>query len=420
MRTTRSRAAVLTCVVFLVLALGRPPVAPAQSDVPAERELVLLATIPKRMSDAAIAAFKAHAQQQWGIAVNVQTLVAGTPIAYGRIVEWKGKPQADIFWGGESSLYDDLREKGLMASLKVPDGVWDRVPASIGKPKPILLKDPRRAWIGSAAQIYGLVYNERLYERLGLKPPGGWDDLFHPKLRGSVAQCAPTRSSSSHALYEVFLQELGEDKGWEWLERLAAVTGIFTARSRDVPGIVAKGEFAAGFAVPSIGAFDERLLGLPIRFVFARNSYVAPEAWGVLAGAPHPQLAQEFIRFMLSEAGQRSLMGIGLYSIVPGYRLQGAPGSVEEKAVEFMGGVRSIFEREITNVYDDAIARGRYQEVNQEFRKRIESRLDELKRSTDGRNTRAREDLAVRLYQLPARPRAFAASYSASSAPLGG
>ena len=76
-----------------------------------------------------------------------------------------------------------------------------------------------------------------------------------------MAQCAPTRSSSSNATYEVILSMLGEDKGWEWLKKLAANTGHFTARSRDVPTVVAKGEFAAGFAVPSYMAFEEKLAG---------------------------------------------------------------------------------------------------------------------------------------------------------------
>src|SRR5687767_14195967 len=72
--------------------------------------------------------------------------------------------------------------------------------------------------------------------------------------------------------------------------------------------------------------------------------------------------------------------GIGLYSIVPGLRMQGAPGSVEEKAVEFIGGIRSIFDTPIANVYDDEIARKRYQQVNQDFRRRIEARVEELKK----------------------------------------
>lgn len=365
---------------LVLLGPGAPVHVFAQSPQPIEKELVILATIPKRMSDAAISSFKAYAQQRWGMTVTVHTLTAGTPIAYGRVLEWRGRPEADIFWGGESTLYDDLGAKGLLTRLTVPDALWEQIPESIGKPTPILLKDPRRLWVGSAIQVYGLVYNGRLYERLGIPAPKEWNDLLHPKLAGMIAQCAPTRSSSSHALYEVFLQDLGQEKGWEWLERLAAQTGIFTVRSRDVPTLVARGEFAAGFAVPSIGAFDEFLLGHSIRFVFARNSYVAPEVWAVLAGAPHPRAAQAFIEFMLTEPGQRAFMGIGLYPIFPRPRMQGLPGSVEERAVEFMGGIRSFFDVDVRNVYDDAIARSRYQEVNQEFRRRIESNLEALKK----------------------------------------
>ena len=53
----------------------------------------------------------------------------------------------------------------------------------------------------------------------------------------------------------------GWEKGWDWLKKLAANTGIFTARSRDVPNVVSKGEFAVGFAVPSYMAFAEVLGG---------------------------------------------------------------------------------------------------------------------------------------------------------------
>ena len=97
----------------------------------------------------------------------------------------------------------------------------DSIPASIGKPKPIPLKDPNGFWIGTVLEPYGLVYHPKVLARLGVPAPKDWDDLLHPKLKGNVAQCAPTRSSSSHATYEVILQRDGDAKGWEWLKRLA-------------------------------------------------------------------------------------------------------------------------------------------------------------------------------------------------------
>jgi len=345
-----------------------------------EDELTLITPVSKFIHDAALKEFAAYAKQMWGITVKTNALAAGTPVAYGRIVEWKGKPEVDIFWGGESALFDKLAEQKLMARIELPKDVWEAIPPTIGKPKPIFLKDPKQFWVGTALEPYGLIYHPRLLQRLGVQPPKDWDDLLQPKLKGNVAQCAPNRSSSSHATYEVILQQYGDEKGWEWLKRLAANTGMFTARSRDVPSVVAKGEFAAGFAVPSYMAFEERLAGFDIKYVAPPTAWITPEPMGVLAGAKHPRAAKAFIEFLLTERGQKVFMERGLFPLTPKYKVQGPPGSTAELAVEFTGGVRSYFDREVTNIYDDDKAQSRYEQVNSQFRKEIEAAWEELKK----------------------------------------
>jgi iron(III) transport system substrate-binding protein len=348
-----------------------------------ENELVLITPVAKTLTDPLLAEFVKYAKERWNINVKASALAAGTPVAYGQIVEWKGRPQADIFWGGESALFDKLAEQKLLAKLDLPKAVVDAIPTSIGKPKPIPLKDPNGWWIGTVLEPYGLVYHPRLYQRLGLEAPKDWDDLLHPKLKGNVAQCAPTRSSSSHATYEVILQRDGDEKGWAWLQRLGGNTGIFTARSRDVPSVVAKGEFAAGFAVPSYMAFEDRLAGYDIKFVAPKTAWITPEPIAILAGAKNANTARAFIEFVLSERGQQVAMERGVFPITPKYRVQGAPGSKAEMAVEFTGGLRSYFDVDVTNIYDDAIAQKRYEAVNSRFRKDIESIAEELKKKKD-------------------------------------
>jgi hypothetical protein len=70
----------------------------------------------------------------------------------------------------------------------------------------------------------------------------------------------------------------------------------------------------------------------------------------------------------------------GVFPITPKYRVQGAPGSRAEMAVEFTGGIRSYFDIEVVNIYDDDTAQKRYEAVNQRFRNDIESAWDQLKR----------------------------------------
>jgi iron(III) transport system substrate-binding protein len=345
-----------------------------------EDELVIITPVGKSLSDPVIAEFRRQAKQRWNVEVRTSALSAGTPIAYGRIVEWAGRPQADLFWGGESALYDRLAAQGLLAPLELPPALTDAIPQQLGRPRPVSLKDPKGFWVGTLLESTGIVYQPRLLARLGVPPPKDWDDLLDPRLRGNIVQVPPTRSSSSHAAYEVILQRDGEAKGWEFLRRLAAQTGLFAPRSRDVPTAVARGEFAVGFAVPSYFAFEDRLAGFDIRYVAPRTAWITAGPAAILKGARHPQAARAFVALLLSERGQRIAVERGLFPIVPQHRIEGPPGSTAELAVEFNGGLRSYYDIDVLSVYDDGLAQKRYEQVNAAFRREIETAIDELKR----------------------------------------
>jgi ABC-type Fe3+ transport system substrate-binding protein len=359
--------------VATLLAAGGGGSSPALGQAPIEGELALITPVSKFIHDAALKAFADYAKEKWNVTVKVSAIPAGTPVAYGRIVEWKGKPDVDIFWGGESALFEKLAAQKLLQKVEISREAWESIPASIGKPQPVPLKDKDGFWVGTALEPYGLVYHPKKIQRLGIPEPREWDDLLNPKLKGEVAQCAPTRSSSSNATYEVILSMYGEDKGWDWLRKLAANTGHFTARSRDVPTVVAKGEYTAGFAVPSYMAFEEKLAGFDLKFVAPKNAFVTPEPMAILAGARNPKAARAFVEFLLTERGQKVFMERGLFPITPKYRVQGAPGSPAEMAVEFTGGVRSYFDRDVSNVYDEGVAQKRSETLKQKFRSDIEA-----------------------------------------------
>lgn len=345
-----------------------------------ENELVLITPVSKFIVDAALEGFKQYALEEWGINVKASASHDGTPTCYGKIVEWNGRPQADIFWGGESALFDELAKQNLLEKLQLPEELLAMIPASIGEPKPLPLKDPKGYWVGSTLEPYGLIYNPRLLQRLGVDEIKTWDDMLNPKLKGWVAQCTPDRSSSSHASYEVLLQLRGEEKAWQWAEKLAANTANFSARSRDVPSVVAKGEAAVGFAVPSYMAFEEVLAGYDVKYVAPEYCFITCEPIAVIGGAKNSRAAQAFIEFLQMEEGQRVFMERGLFPITPRYRVFGPAGSTAEKAVEFTGGVRSFFDTPTKNIYDSDLAQARYSEVNETFRKRIIERHSELKK----------------------------------------
>ncbi|MCG6533575.1 MAG: extracellular solute-binding protein [Syntrophales bacterium LBB04] len=344
-----------------------------------ENEFYLITPVSKDVHDPVLKAFAAYVKKKWNVDLKTSAMPQGTPVAYGQILEWRGKPRADVFWGGEGTLFDNLAKEGLLDKVQLPDKLWNEIPAEIGKPVGLPLKDPKKFWVGTMLEPYGIIYQPKLLKRLGVEIKD-WEDLLNPKLKGQIAQCTPDRSSSSHASYEVILQTYGWEKGWDWLKKLAANTGIFTARSRDVPNVVAKGEFAVGFAVPSYMAFAEVLNGYDVKYVYPKNAYLTPEPMAVLKGAPHPKAAHAFIEFLLGEEGQKLVSAMGVYPITAKYKVQGSAGSSQEKAVAFTGGMRSFFDIQVGNVYDDDIAgkKKRIEEVNSYFRKEIAEKHKEI------------------------------------------
>jgi iron(III) transport system substrate-binding protein len=127
-------------------------------------------------------------------------------------------------------------------------------------------------------------------------------------------------------------------------------------------------------------AFEDRLAGFDIKFVAPKTAWITPEPIAIIAGSKHPNAARAFIEYLLSERGQRVAMERGVFPITPKYRVQGAPGSRAEMAVEFTGGLRSYFDVDVTNIYDDALAQKRYEAVNQKFRSEIEAVAEQLKK----------------------------------------
>jgi iron(III) transport system substrate-binding protein len=338
-----------------------------------EDELVVQTPMSAFVVESMLKEFVQYARERTGVAVTFRVLRAGTPVSYERIVGWGGQPEADVFWGGEPVLFDDLAIRGLLTRLDVRNDVWNAIPPTIGAPKPIPLRHPDRLWVGTALEAYGLVFSPRLLKQLGMPELREWDDVLHLRLKGQVVQCTPARSSSSHATYEVILQTRGDVEGWAWLKRLAASTGAFVKTSRDVPAAVARTEFAVGFGVPSYYAFEERLAGFDIRFVAPRYAFVTPEPFAVLAGARHPRAARLFAGFLLSERGQSLFAGRGLFPVIPKYKVHGPPGSTAELAVQLTGGLRSFFDPPVANVYDAEIARSRFRDVNERFQTEIEA-----------------------------------------------
>jgi ABC-type Fe3+ transport system, periplasmic component len=237
----------------------------------------------------------------------------------------------DLFFGG--GAYDfimqtkagHLVDSGIIAAH--PDWFTDAsIPASVsGEP----YYDPQGRWIGTCLSSFGICYNSDSLRRLGVEVlPAGWTDLTNPKFLHQVALADPTKSGSIAKAFEMVIQqqmqevvgrgETTEDalsEGWkrgmQLILKASANSRYFADAAGKVPLDVSLGDAAIGMCIDFYGRYQSEAVRVddgPSRlqyFTPVGGSSVGVDPIGLLRGAPNPDVAKEFIAFVLSIDGQK-------------------------------------------------------------------------------------------------------------------
>ena len=110
-----------------------------------------------------------------------------------------------------------------------------------------------------------------------------------------------------HAVYEIILQAYGWEKGWRIITGLGANVRNFTNSASQVPKDVTIGEVAYGLAIDFYAWAQVNEAGADkIGFVMPDNlTVISPDGIAILKGAPNPSVAEAFVHFVMSPAGQK-------------------------------------------------------------------------------------------------------------------
>lgn len=154
---------------------------------------------------------------------------------------------------------------------------------------------------------YGFIWHRDYLTKQGLTAPASWDDLLKPEYRQHIAMSSPTRSGTTHVMVETVLQERGWREGWAYLTELAGNLATITARSFGVRQGVVKQRFGVGLVIDFF-AFSAQPDNQAIGFSYPSPTTYLPVSIGIVKGGEQPQLARDFIRFMISDPGQGLLL----------------------------------------------------------------------------------------------------------------
>ncbi|MGB6223140.1 ABC transporter substrate-binding protein [Haloferula sp.] len=265
--------------------------------------------------------------------------------------------ELDLFFGGGTRDFIKQASRGHLAKIEVFDRhpEWfgdDELPAGFSGET---YYDEDRRWVGVCLSQFGIVYNSDVLEWMGEEPPQKWSDLGSPSYFGKLALADPTKSSSVTKAFEMLVQEQmqevirekgdspetraeGWSRGMNLLQKLAANARYFTDSASKIPHDVAMGNSAAGTCIDFYGrSFEDAVRDEKGR---SRVRWISPQGGtslnvdsiAIFRGAPHMEIAQEFVVFCLSDQGQL------LWNKKPG-----SPGGPKDRALRRLPVRRSFY-----------------------------------------------------------------------------
>lgn len=275
---------------------------------------LLMAGLPARAADQAlIDAAKKEGEVVWYTTVIINQLVR--PLAanfekkYGIKVQYvranasdtalkiinearAGKVQADLFDG--TSATPPLKQAGLVAKF-VPDNAKDL---------PARYLDPDQQWVATHAYYMTPGFNTDLVPVKDA--PKTFEDLLDPKWRGKMAWNSSTSSSGGPGFVGNVLITMGQDKGMDYLKKLAGQKIInMDVSARQLLDQAIAGEFPIALQIFNHHAVISAKKGAPVSWIPMEPVTSTLSVVSITKDAQHPNAAKLLIDYMLSEEGQK-------------------------------------------------------------------------------------------------------------------
>jgi iron(III) transport system substrate-binding protein len=229
--------------------------------------------------------------------VDVRTLDMGSQEVLDRVRSERVNPQADVWFGGPSSLFARAARDSLLVPYRP---VWAESIAERGR-------GPDDLFFSVYETVAVIVYNDAVVPHD--EAPRDWDDLLDPQWEGRVLIRNPVASGTMRTLFGmVMLRSLAETgdtaSGFDWLRRLDAQTAEYPLNPAMLHQKLLRQEGAITmWDLPDI--LLQRSRGNTLSYVLPTSGTpVIQDAIAVVRGAENPDVAHRFVDFVGSAAFQ--------------------------------------------------------------------------------------------------------------------
>jgi iron(III) transport system substrate-binding protein len=205
--------------------------------------------------------------------ISIKWVRDSTGIMTAKLLAEKNNPRAEVVWGLAGSSMALLKTEGILKTYK-PKGLAALDPS---------LNDPQtdQAWFGNDAFFNAICFNDIVGKQYNLPLPTSWDDLTKPIYKGHIAMPNPASSGTGYMQVSAWLQNMGEGKAWNYMEKLDKNISHYT-HSGSKPCVQAgMGEVAIGISMASRGT-KLKTQGAPLTLVTPKGIGWESEAVGLV------------------------------------------------------------------------------------------------------------------------------------------
>jgi iron(III) transport system substrate-binding protein len=229
--------------------------------------------------------------------IDVRWLGMGTQEVLDRLRFERVNPQADVWFGGPTTIFDRGVRDSLLEPYR-PD--WaEAVDSTTWGPGDFYFPVYRTPAV--------IAYNTRLVSEA--EAPRDWDEVLEPRWRDQVLIRDPVASGTMRAIWGLIigrgLSETGDTTaGMAWLRRLDGQTRTYTLNPAILDEKLARGEGSLTlWDLPDI--LMARGRGLPFGYTFPTSgTVVIDDAVALVRGSRHAMAARAFIDYVGSAEAQ--------------------------------------------------------------------------------------------------------------------
>ncbi len=259
--------------------------------------------------------------------VKIRWVRDSTGIVTAKLLAEKANPQADVVVGLAATSLMLLDREGLLLPY-APRGL-ERIKPTMRDPA-----DPPK-WVGMDVWASALCFNTVEAGKRGLPAPRSWAALTDPLYKGQITMPNPASSGTGFLMVSAWLQLMGEEKGWAFMDALHQNIAAYTHSGSKPCRQAGAGEYVIGLSF-EYRANKTKKDGAPIDIILPEEGLGWDmEAAGIIKTTKKLEAAKKLVDWAVSEEANRLYAQNFAIVALPGIasKLEHVPGDVESMLI---------------------------------------------------------------------------------------